>query len=98
MIKVPVRLTFEGGLLSSNFGNKSEIIRSCTCTSLKESVHFVDACLWHVVNEETEENDEQNKKQDFEQSPLVVGPQNVLERLPRVEKPDERSVWSSATV
>ena len=58
---------------------------------------LLDGVAGHGVKEKYNHSAEQERQQRLDDRPLVVVPQDVADRLERVEEPDERRVGSTAT-
>ena len=54
--------------------------------------HPLDHVSGNAVEEERDEYDEQEEENDLEDQPAIVVPEDVADRLERIEEPDERRV------
>ena len=59
---------------------------------------FVHSGLWHSVEENANEKAKKQEKQQFEQLPFEVLPQDVSQRLQGVHEPQERGIGSAAGI
>ena len=59
------------------------------------SHQFLDRVARQSVEEHGKKEDEEEPKEDLDDGPLVVVPDNVANRLDRVEEPHEGRVWAS---
>ena len=58
--------------------------------------HLLDHVSRHAVEEERNEYDQQEEEDDFEDEPSIVVPQDVTDRLERIQEPDEGRIRPTA--
>lgn len=58
--------------------------------------HLLDGVARQRVDEERNKDDEQDEDEALDHQPLVVVPQNVANRLQRIEHPNEGGVGSAS--
>ena len=59
--------------------------------------HLLDHVAGQAVEEESNENGKKEEEDRLEDDPAVVVPQDVADRLQRVEEPDERRIRTAGT-
>lgn len=60
------------------------------------SEHFLDHVARCAVEEKSDENGKQHDDDRFENDPAIVVPQDITNRLQRIQKPNERRIWPTA--
>ena len=56
--------------------------------------NLLDSVAGQVVKEQGEEEHEQDEQDGLDDDPLVVVPDDELERLDRVQEPDKGGIWA----